>query len=103
MAASLQMAHFVARERVRVARAPSDLARIERRFDSRPNASRWCGYATCHRPRLESVGLFVCGPEHACLSVVRTDDGAYDLVDEDGEAVAAGYRLDAVLDLIETL
>ena len=45
----------------------------------------------------------MCGPEHACLSVVRTDEGAYDLVDEDGEAVAVGYRLDAVLDLIETL
>ncbi len=103
MAASLQLAHPVARKRVRVAMAPRDLAHIEERFDSRPNASRWCGYATCHRPRLESVGLFLCGREYACLSIVRTDDGAFDLVDEDDEAVATGYRLDAVLDLIETL
>ena len=49
------------------------------------------------------MALFVGGPEYACLSVVRCDDGAYDLVDEDGEAVAAGYRLDEVFDLIETL
>ena len=101
MAASLQLARFVPRERV--AMAPGDLARIEVRFDSRSPASRWCGYATCHRPLLESVALFVGGPEYACLSVVRCDDGAYDLVDEDGEAVAAGYRLDEVFDLIETL
>ena len=63
MAVSLQLAHFVPRERVRVAMAPGDLAHIEECFDSRPAASRWCGYSTHHRPRLESVGLFVRGPE----------------------------------------
>ena len=105
MAVSLQVAQHVPtrRPRRRVAIAPRELADIKARFDSLPTASRWCGYATHHQPHLDSLTLFVRGCEHVHLGLVRYDDGAFDLMDEDGQAVTRGHDIGEILDLIERL
>ena len=103
MPASMQVAPqaLPRRTRRRVAIAPDALAHVEARFDSLPAGSRWCGYATHHRPHLAGLTLFACGRDQVCLGLVRYDDGVYELMDEDGETITRGHALDQILDRIE--